>query len=175
MANKHKNLYLYLALACFLGIILIFVFDGYMGVYDTLVMDNGQYPQTVDFAQWAQQEDFGYIMDVDKGGRIEFTYTVQNHRFSEYSAAVAVSLYHGQDKLSDILSQQITVGSFKESELKWSLDTVKIFPADYPENQNYSVNMIIKRGDTERKVTVNISPFAFGTKIIPIPIPDTQE
>jgi hypothetical protein len=168
MVTKHKNIYLYLALVCFLSIILIFIFDGYMGVYDTLVMDNGQYPQTVDFDRWAQQEDFDYITDMDKNGRIEFIYTVENHRFSKYAAAVEVSLYYGQDKLSDVLNQPITAGAFGEGELKWSLDGATIIPADYPTDQSYSVTMSIKRGEMERKIRVNVSPYSFGIKTIPI-------
>ena len=51
MTVKHKNIFLFLALACFVGIILIFVFDGYIGVYDRLVMDNHLYLQTVEYDQ----------------------------------------------------------------------------------------------------------------------------
>ena len=73
MAVKHKNLYLFLTLACFLGIVLIFVFDGYMGVYDSLVMNNGQFPQTITSDQWDQQEKFGYLAQgvVDRVRRID--------------------------------------------------------------------------------------------------------
>ena len=36
MAAERRNLFLYLTLACFLGIIAIFIFDGYVGIYDTI-------------------------------------------------------------------------------------------------------------------------------------------
>ena len=59
MARKpSKNLYLYLALACFLGIVLIFLFDGYLGVYDSLQADNGTYAQQVAAEQWQEQDRF---------------------------------------------------------------------------------------------------------------------
>ena len=104
--GKHKTLYLLLTLACFLGIILIFVFDGYMGLYDSLVMDNGQFPQTVDTEQWQQQQKFGFnpSVSVDRGSSVDFTYTVENHRFSAYSADVHVSLFFGVDKIADLVN-----------------------------------------------------------------------
>jgi hypothetical protein len=172
MAVKHKNLYLYLTLACFLGIILIFIFDGYMGVYDSLVMDNGQYPQTVEADQWSQPERYGYLTStgVERGGRIDFTYTVENHRFSTYTDAVEVTLFYGQDKLADMVKEQIVARSFNKSELKWSLDSVKFVPSDYPAEQSYNLTMFIKRGGTERKILINITPSPYGIKP-PVPSP----
>ena len=55
MAVKHRNLYLYLTLACFLGIILIFIFDGYMGVYDSLTVTTGEQEDQIKADQWPRQ------------------------------------------------------------------------------------------------------------------------
>jgi len=172
MAVKHKNLYLYLTLVCFIGIILIFVFDGYMGVYDTLIMDNGQYQQKVEADQWSQPEKYGYLTStgVERGGRIEFTYSVENHRFSKYTDVVEVTLFYGQDKLADIVKESLAVSAFNKSELNWSLDSVKFVPSDYPAEQMYNLTMLIKRGETERKIMINISPSPYGIKV-PIPAP----
>ena len=165
MAVKNKSLYLYLTLACFLGIIIIFIFDGYMGIYDSLVMDNGQYPQRIDADRWAQEERETYLSStgVEKGGRVDFTYTVANHRFSGYSAEVAVSFLHNRETLSGF-SDMLSAAAFKEGELTWSLDTAEIIPADYPSDQNYNVNVIIARGETVREVVVNIYPSPIAVK-----------
>jgi hypothetical protein len=168
MAVKRRNLYLYLALVCFIGIILIFIFDGYMGVYDKLVMDDGQYPQTVEADQWAQPERYGYLasMSVERGGKIDFTYTVENNRFSEYTAAVDVSLLYNQEKLADLASGTLSAGSFDSDEIKWTLDTAALVPADYPAEQSYFVDVIIKRGEMERRIQVSIYPSTYQPKPI---------
>ena len=169
MAVRHKTLYLFLALACFVGIILIFVFDGYIGVYDTLTMDTGQFQQKIEADQW-QTERFGYLasVGVERGGVIEFNYTVENHRFSAYEADVSVSLWFGQEKLSDLTSGQVTAGAFTNGEVTWTLDTAGLVPEDYPEDQSYNINMIINRDNVERKITIFISPSAFPK---PVPVP----
>ncbi len=46
--SMRKNLFLYLALACFVGLIAIFVVDGYMGIYDTVYITTGKQEYKVD-------------------------------------------------------------------------------------------------------------------------------
>ncbi len=170
MAVKHNNLFLYLTLACFLGIILIFIFDGYMGLYDSLKMDTGQYRQTIDADQWSQQEKYGYLssVSVERGGSIDFTYKVENHRFSQYSDAVEVSLWHHNEKITDIITESLSVKSFDERELKWSLDTAELVPDDIPPEQGYNLNIVIERGEIEREIMVDIysSPYPIKSVII---------
>ena len=169
MSVKHKTLYLFLALACFLGIILIFVFDGYMGIYDKLEMDTGQFVQTVEADQW-ESERFGYITSVgiERGGSIEFTYTIENHRFSSYAADVAVSVWYGDDKLSDVIAGRISAGAFKSGKMTWTFDTAGLVPGDYPEDQSYNVDMIIERDVIERRGSIFVNPSAFPK---PVPVP----
>ena len=174
MAVKHRNLYLYLALACFVGIILIFIFDGYMGLYDTLIMDNGQYQQKVEADQWSQPERYGYLTStgVEQGGKIDFTYTIENHRFSEYAAAVSITLWYNDANIGTIgfiPDKPTIIRAFGKAELKWSVDAAKFVPADYPAEQNFNLTMIIKRGDIERKIMINVSPSPYGIKITPPP------
>ena len=167
MAVKHKTLYLYLALACFLGIILVFIFDGYIGVYDSVVMDNGQFQQKVEADQWAP-ERYAYLAStsVERGGSIDFTYTVENHRFSKYTANVEVSLWYGDEKLLDLTTAEISAGAFSRGELTWTLETADLVPADYPEDQGYFLDMIIIRGGTERRINININPSPFPKPVI---------
>ena len=173
MAVKHKNLFLFLALSCFVGIILIFIFDGYIGVYDRLVIDNNQYVQTVEGDQWPQQERFGGIVSVsvERGGRVDFTYTVENHRLSEYSETVEVSLWSNKVKIADLLSQHISIPAFDEENVTWSINTDDIIPAGFPDEQNYTFNIRIIRGDIEREINIYVYPSAAAIKTIPIPVP----
>ena len=58
MATKRKSLFLYLTLACFLGLIAIFVVDGYMGVYDTFYLTTGEYEQKIGPGSWLKQDRY---------------------------------------------------------------------------------------------------------------------
>ena len=49
MATKRRNLFLYLTIACFFGLIAIFIVDGYMGIYDILYVTTGEYEEKIDF------------------------------------------------------------------------------------------------------------------------------
>jgi hypothetical protein len=174
MKVKRHNLFLYLALACFLGIILIFIFDGYIGVYDRLVMDNGRYPQTIEYEQWEQSDRFSGILSVsiERDGRIDFTYTVENHRFSEYTADVAISLWHNQAQIGDIHfipDEPLIIPAFDKKELAWSIEATDIIPAGYPVEQNYIVNVKINRGDIVREASVYIQASPTIIKTVPAP------
>lgn len=174
---KNKYIYLFLALICFVGIILIFVFDGYMGVYDSVVLDNGQFRQTITADQWQQQEKFGYYtsLSIDRSGSADITYTVENHRFSAYNADVSVSLYYGVDKLADLAAGRVSAGAFGKGDFTWVLDPSRFTPADYPTDQGYNVTMVISRGDLERRIQVYINPGPQIPKpVITIPPPPTR-
>jgi hypothetical protein len=169
MAVKHNNLYLYLALVCFLGIIIIFIFDGYMGVYDRLIMDNGQYKQTIESDQWAQQEKYGGIVSVglDRSGQMDFTYTVANHRFSAYTDSLEVTLWLNKVKTATLLSRQLSIPAFDKEVLTWSINATQIVPASLPAEQSYNINMRIDRSNVEREVLVNIYPSSNTIKVVP--------
>jgi hypothetical protein len=170
MAIKHKTLYLFLTLACFVGITLIFIFDGYMGVYDTLVMDNGQYPQKVEADQWDTERYGGLAsMNVERGGRIEFTYSVANHRFSAYKADVQTSLYFQQEKVADVYTGTIEAAAFKDGTIDWTVDAAEIIPANYPAEQPYNAYLLLKRGKIDHRINIYINPSAYQIKTITVP------
>lgn len=172
MAVKHKNLFLYLTLACFLGIVIIFVFDGYMGVYDTLFFTAREYDQKIEADQWSQQVKFGYLpsTNVEWGGKVNFTYEVDNRVFSTYTADIEVTVWHNKEKVRDVVSQPISVASFDKGQLEWVVDTAELLPTDVPSEQGYQYTVVIKRAQIERKVIVDISPTPFPPKVaIPAP------
>jgi hypothetical protein len=158
MAAKHNNLFLFLALACFAGIILIFVFDGYIGLYDKMVIDNGQYKQNIEWDEWARQEKYGGSIgtSLEPGAQADFTYTIENHRFSEYTDVIEATLWYNREKVADLLSEKISVPSFDKAEVKWTIKSTDILPKDSSVNQNYFFVVKIKRGSLEREVNINI-------------------
>jgi hypothetical protein len=172
MAAKNNSLFLFLALACFVGIILIFIFDGYIGVYDRLVMDNLQYKQTVEGDQWAQQEKFGGVVgtSIDRSGQVDFTYTIENHRFSPFTDSVKISLWSNKVETANLLSEQVSIPAFDKKEFKWTVSAVDILPANYSTGQSYFVSLKIKRNTIERQVNVNVYTSPDTIKMIPAPV-----
>ena len=165
MASKRKNLYLYLTLACFIGLIAIFVVDGYLGVYDTLYVTAQEYEQKIDYDFW--QQDYPWSTYANWGEKVFFRYDVDNRQFSAYSANVDVSVWRAQEKVLDVLSQPMVIGAFSRAELEWTLDTNELLPTISPD-QYYEFTVVITRGDIERRIIVSVNP---TIKPVPVPVP----
>ena len=168
MATKQKTLYLYLALACFLGIIAIFVVDGYLGVYDTVYITTGEREQEIEPDSWLE-EDRIRSPGVGWGEEVFFRYEVDNRLFSTCSADIEVSVWHSQEKVRDLVSQQIQIAAFDTGRLEWEVDTGELLPGDIPPEQTYEYTVIIKRGEVERKIILHINPRSIPGKPIPAP------
>ena len=168
MAVKHKNIFLYLTIVCFVGIILVFIVDGYMGVYDSLSITSGEYPQKIEADQWSRQDRYGYApsANVERGGKVLFKYEVNNRQFSDYTADIEVSVWRSQEKVRDLISQELTVNSFAEGQLEWVMDTAELVPADLPPEQSYEFTVVIMRGDIERRIIVYINPSPYPVKAV---------
>jgi hypothetical protein len=166
MAVKHKSLYLYLTLACFVGIILIFIFDGYMGVYDRLTMTSGEFPQVIEPDRWPEDEKYAYYssVDVQQGGKVAFNYEVENRTFSTYSDDVEVTISHEQEQIAVLLSQPLAIASFDKGQLEWVLDTVEFVPENLSSEQRYDLSVLIKRGDVERYILVYVRGSVYPSK-----------
>jgi len=171
MAVKAKNnLFLYLTLACFLGIILIFIFDGYIGTYDSLKITSGERESTIDTDVWLRGDPY-YATGIDWGEQAFFSYKVDNRRFSAYTADVQVSLWHSQEMVAEIANQPLSLASFEEGQVAWTLDTAELVPADVPPEQGYEFTLLIKRGDIERSVVVHVRAGPIPTKTVIIEPP----
>ncbi len=156
MAARPRNLFLYLALACFLGLVVIFVVDGYMGVYDTIYITAGGQEQKIE-ADFRSQEYNVWSMGAIYGETVSFRYEVDNRRFSTYSADVEVSVWSRQQKVLDLLSEQMQIASFDKGQLEWVVDTSELEPVPPEEFVEYTV--IIKRGELERRIILFLDPF----------------
>ena len=163
MVVKHKTLYFYFTLACFLGIILIFIFDGYMGVHDTLFVTAREFTQKIEADQWSQQAKFEYIpsANIEWGGKVAFRYEVENHQFSNYMTDIALTVWHSQEKVAALVTQPMSVASFNKGQLEWVVDTAALLPKNASPEQGYQYTVIVKMGETERKVVVDISPTVY--------------
>ena len=164
MATKRRNLYLYLTLLCFVGLIAIFIVDGYLGVYDTLYVPMGEREQKVEADQWQQWSQYG-MAQIGWGDKAHFRYEVDNRQFSTYKADTTVSVWHSQQKVRDILSQTMSIAAFDKGQLEWTIDTAELLPggATPAKGYQYEYTIIIKRGDIERKVIFDV--------LLPSPLP----
>ncbi len=168
MATKRKNLYLYLTLACFIGLIAIFIVDGYMGIYDTMYITAGEREQKIESDFWLRG-DSPWSTGVNEGEKIFFRYELDNRRFSSYTADIEVSVWHSQEKVLDLISQPMSIAAFDKGRLEWAVDTAELLPSVIPPEQRYEFTVIIKRGEIERKVIVYINYPAYPPKPVPVP------
>lgn len=168
MATSRKNLFLYLALACFVGIIAIFIADGYVGIYDTLYITAGEREEKIEADFWLRG-DYPWSTRVNWDEKTFFRYEVDNRRFSEYAMMIEVSVWRMQEKILDVVSQPVEVAPFEKGQVEWVLDTAELRPGDMPPEQGYEFTVVIKRGETERKVILYINPVPYPIKP-PVPV-----
>ncbi|MFC2041232.1 hypothetical protein ACFLTY_02785 [Chloroflexota bacterium] len=163
-----KNLFLYLTLACFIGLIAIFVFDGYMGIYDTAYITAGEREEKIEADTWLRQDSFQSTW-INRGEKVFFRYAVANHQFSSYSADIRVSAWRSQEKVLDLLSQPMSIAAFDVGQVEWTVDSTELLPHDLPSEQGYEFSVIIKRGEIERKIIVYVNPRSGQIKPVPAP------
>lgn len=168
MATKIKNLYLYLALACFFSLITIFVVDGYMGIYDTVYITAGEQEQKIEPDYWQRDSNKDgntwWGPSTSWGEKVFFRYEIDNRQFSSYSADIEVSVWRSQEKVLNLLSEQIQIASFDSGLLEWVVDTSELEPA--PPEQTYEYTILIKRGELELRIILHLGPFQVP-KILP--------
>ena len=166
--SKPKNIFLILAVACFIGIILIFFFDGYMGLYDTLTMTSGEQTQSIAPEQWVnfEKNNFPPQLYVNNTGIVSFSYKIDNRRFSSYQADVSISLWQNQQEIKDVLSQSINVKAFGQETLAWEIDPQAILPPN-PVDGTYTLE--INRGDIQRDIVFYVPITTNSKTILPTP------
>jgi len=163
-----RYLFLYLTLACFFGLIAIFIVDGYMGIYDTLYINAGEREQKIEADFWTQRDE-PWSTGVNWGEKVFFRYEVANRQFSSYTADIEASMWRSQEKIRDLISQPISIDAFNKGQLEWEIDTAELLPGDIPPEQSYEFTVIIKRGEIERNIIVYINPTPYPIKLEPIP------
>ena len=167
MAAKRRNLFLYLTLACFFGLIAIFIVDGYMGIYDNLFVTIGEREEEIGRVSSPWQES----VRVEWGEKAFFRYEVDNRRFSGYTADVEASVWRSQEKVGDLTLKQMQIAAFGNGQLEWVVDTAELLPADIPSEQGYEFTVVIRRGGIERRLITHVRPEPSPPRPITVPDP----
>jgi hypothetical protein len=152
-----KNIFLYLALACFLSLIAIFIFDGYMGIYDTTYVTAGEQEQVIGPDYWLQQYPPGaemtYYIGAQWGQKVFFRYEIDNRCFASYSTLVQASVWQENEKLFDLFSEEKSMGPFDTATMEWTLSTEELEPPVAGASTQYTVK--ISYGEVERRIIVD--------------------
>ena len=147
-----RNLFLYLAVACFIGLIAIFVFDGYVVIYDTISITAGEREQTIAPDHWYRYRynpSVGAIWDEEK---IHFSYEVDNRQFSGYVTPIQASVWKENEKVIDLFSEDKSIEPFDQVTVEWTLDSEQLLALGFSQGE-YTVK--IEHNGTERKMLVN--------------------
>ena len=171
MATERRILFLYLTLACFFGLIAIFIVDGYMGIYDTVYVTAGEYEQEISPDYWqGQRHGFAYPFHIGAkwGEPVHFRYEIDNRRFSTYSTAVEVTVWKSNEKVIDLFSQDISVAAFDKVTMDWTLPAQELAKAGL-EIGEYTVK--IKRGEVELERGIVLGFRSPEEPVYPKPVP----
>jgi hypothetical protein len=154
-AQSKRKPYLYLAIVCFIGIVAIFVIDGYLGIYDTIYITVDEQEMTVEPDYWLLH-GYGapevYYMGADWGDRIFFQYELDNRRFSSYSTSIQGSLWKESVKILDLFSRDALIEPFDKSIVEWTLDSERLQSQGFEVGQ-YTLRMGYE--GVERRIIVN--------------------
>lgn len=153
-----RNLYLYLAIACFIGLIAIFIVDGYMGIYDTIYVTVGEQEQIIEPDYWLPPRDIpagfeiDYYIYADWGQKVFFRYEIDNRRFASYSTLIQASLWQENEKLFDLFSEEKSIGSFDKASMEWTLSSEDLEEPVPGISEAYTVK--ITHGEVARNIVV---------------------
>ena len=153
---SQKQLWLYLAICCLLGVLLTYFIDGYLGTFDTLSFTlDGRRTQKVETFEWLRGDRSW--ADVVSWGKVAiFTYTIGNHQFSPSSFDIDVSLWHDGKEISKLVAQTMSIAPFGTARVKWSIDTQELEPAPPAKETHYDYSIKILTGDITREIDLSI-------------------
>lgn len=180
-AKNRSNLYLYLALVCFAGILAIFVVDGYLGIYDKVYITSQEREQVIEPDYWQQRwvkESYGgYSLGARWGESIPFRYEVDNRNFSTYSTNVEVSVWRGGQEVIVLLEKtEISVAPFKKAVVDWTLRPEGLGESSPVVGEYREYTVRIRLGEMERKIILSYYPEAavYPEKVpVPAPLPES--
>lgn len=154
-----RNLFLYLALACFIGLIAIFIVDGYLGIYDNIYVTVGEQEQIIESDYWlpGRSAPAGFeinycCIDADWGQRVFFRYEIDNRRFATYDTLFEVSLWQENEKVLDLFSEEQSIGAFDKATMEWTLSTEDLEEPVLGISDAYTVK--ISYGEVARRIVV---------------------
>jgi hypothetical protein len=139
-----------------------------MGVYDTFRITAGERPQTVDPDYWLRPEATTYETWVAWGEKVFFNYEIANHRLTGYTAEVNASVWRSQEKVRDLLTQQVTIPALSNAQMEWSIDTVELVPGGVTQGQSVQYSIRVRRDNIERRIIIKINPGSFPVPPKPV-------
>jgi hypothetical protein len=164
MAAMRKNLFLYLAIVCFISLIAIFYADGYLGIYDTLYVTVGEREEKIDPDFWLYRDTAvlsesspAYYIYAQWGQTIFFRYEIDNRQFSTYSTPIQVSVWKENEKVSDLFSGDISIKPFDKVTTEWVLSNEDLGKAEFGDDR-YTLRYTVKInfGATERRMVLDL-------------------
>jgi len=175
-----KTLFLYLAIACFAGLIAIFVVDGYIGIYDTVRITAGEQSWTVEADFWlrerssydspTERDKTTYYIPLNRGEKIFFRYEIDNRTFSTYSTPIQASVWKENEKIIDLFAEDELIKPFDKATVEWTLSTQELEKAGFGVDTSTNYTVKIKHGEVERRIIVNFySEEPPYSKVVPPP------
>lgn len=160
-----KFLFLYLAVACFLAVVGIFVFDGYLGVYDSVTIKTGEYTQDIEAGSWPERYPYSVSSRADQS--VFFTYRIDNRWFTTHETTIRASLWQENEPLKDLVSESQEIKPFDQTTLEWVLDPADLV-LDKSRPGQFTVR-IEQNGTVREIITSFFSPALRPVEKIPPP------
>lgn len=171
-ARSKRNLYLYLAIACFIGVIAIFVIDGYLGIYDTIYITTGEQEMIVEPDYWSGRHrgvpEAYYYMGANWGEKVFFRYEIDNRRFSSYSTSIGASVWKENERVFDLFSQDKVIRPFDQAMVEWILDSEELQSHGFDVGE-YTVK--IEHEGVERRIIVSYYSLSLQQPYPAYPLP----
>jgi hypothetical protein len=168
MVRKPKRLFLYLAIACFAGLVAIFIVDGYMGIYDTIHITVGEREEEIKASYW-ERSDVSWWLTASASEKISFSYRIDNNQLSEYSTHIEVSVWQENEKVIDLFSQDVSIARLDEATVEWILVKDDLGDTDLETSERTQYTIRINRGDVERRIKVDY--YSPEVPLFPKPVP----
>lgn len=156
----------------------IFVVDGYLGIYDKLSFTIQEREQVIEPDQWQQRwvKKSGFSAGTRWGEPVRFKYRIDNRTFSSHSSAVGVTIWKGGEQLKQLLQENVNIPSFDEVTLNWTIADEDFGEAGLKTGEYGEYTVRITFGDVERKIILSYYPESPGypekVPIRPVPAPE---
>jgi len=156
----------------------IFVVDGYLGIYDKLSFTIQEREQVIEPDQWQQRwvKESGFSAGTRWGEPVRFKYRIDNRTFSSHSSTVGVTIWKGGEQLKQLLQENVTIPSFDEVTLNWTIEDKDFGEAGLKTGEYGEYTILITFGDVERKVILSYHTENPGyperVPIRPVPAPE---
>lgn len=166
VAVKLKRRFLCLAIACFAGLIAIFVVDGYLGIYDTVYVTAREDTEKIEADYWLRQQPEYYperagedeiaycCIEANAGDTIFFRYQIANHQSATYSTDIQASVWRENEKVVDLFSGDVSIEPFDDATVEWEFPSDDLKIADIETERFVRFTVRINRGDVERRIIV---------------------